>query len=209
MSKNSSEHKKAELFGLRTTSYLSENCFTEMHTGRKNRNYTFITAQEHVCNGLTKLNDVTFQDMCLKVQEAKQLDTRLNERKHITKSSFKRITKIAIDSIYSPNRFELLNCEAIQNDENDHPYHKDTSIVGRDTIIYHSRYKQPTRPEVVVNRFPENQHTFQKKCTVPGEKTYKEAVTEKTNTAHTKNVAIVGDSIISFNRVIKSEFNKT
>ena len=38
---------------------------------------------------------------------------------------------------------------------------------------------------------------------------YKEAVTEKTNTTHTNNVAILGDSIISFNRGIKSEFNKT
>ena len=40
-------------------------------------------------------------------------------------------------------------------------------------------------------------------------KVYKEAATEKTNTTHTNNVAILGDSIISFNRDIKSEFNKT
>ena len=38
---------------------------------------------------------------------------------------------------------------------------------------------------------------------------YKEAVTEKPNTTHTNNVTILGDSIISFNRGIKSEFNKT
>ena len=108
--------------------------------------------------------------------------------------------KSAADSIYSPNRVELLNCEATENDENDPPYHKDTSIVGFDTVNHHSRYKQLKRPEaVVVNRFPENQHIFQKKRTAPGEKTYKEAVTEKTNTTHTNNVAILGDSIISFN----------
>ena len=40
-------------------------------------------------------------------------------------------------------------------------------------------------------------------------KTYKEAVTEKTNTTHINNVAILGNSIISLNRGIKSEFNKT
>ena len=198
----------SRIFGLRTTFYLSENCFIEMHTGRKYRNYAFITAPEHVCNELIKLNDVTFQDMCLKVQEARQSDTRFNERKNITKSSFVRNVKSAAD-VYSPNRFEVLNCETTENDENDHPYHKDTSKVGSDTINHHSRYKQSKRPEVIVNRFPENQHTFQKKCTVPGEKTYKEAVTEKTNTTHTNHVAILGGSMISFNEGIKSEFNKT
>ena len=74
--------------------------------------------------------------------------------------------KSAADSIYSPNRFLLLNCETAEINENDHPYHKDTSLVGSDTINHHSRYKISKRPEVVINRFPENQHTFQKKCTV-------------------------------------------
>ena len=113
--------------------------------------------------------------------------------------------KSAADSIYSPNRY----CEATENDENDHPYYKDTSVVGTDTINHHSRCKQSKRPEVVANRFPENHHTFQKKCTVLGEKTYKEAVTEKANTTHTNNVAILEDSVTSFKRGIKSEFNKT
>ena len=118
--------------------------------------------------------------------------------------------KIGADSMYSQNRFDLLNCETTENDENDHRYHKDTSIVGIDTINHHSRYKKSKRPEVVANRFPENQHTFQKKCTILGEKTYKEAVTEKTDTTRTNNVAVLGDSIIMlFNRSIKSEFNKT
>ena len=107
--------------------------------------------------------------MCLNVQETRRSDTTFNEKRNITKSSFKRNMKIAAGNIYLPNPFELLN-------------------------TYLSR-----------NRFPENQHTFQKKCTVPGEKTYKEAVIEKTNTAHTN----LGDSIISFNRGIKSAFNKT
>ena len=146
--------------------------------------------------------------MCLKVEETKRSDTRCNERKNILKSSFKRNMKSAANSIYSPNCFELLNCETTENDEDNHPYHKDTSIVGSDTINHHSRYKQSKRPEVVVNRFSENQHTFQKKCTVLGVKTYK-AVTEKTNTTHSNNVAIHGVSVMSFNRGIKSEFNKT
>ena len=41
------------------------------------------------------------------------------------------------------------------------------------------------------------------------EKMYQEAATEKTNTTHINNVAILGDSIISFNWGIKSEFDKT
>ena len=104
--------------------------------------------------------------MCLKVQEARSPDTRFNERKNITKSSFEGNMKSAADSIYSPNRFEILNCETTKNDEKDHSYHKDTFIVGSDTINYYSRYKK--RPEVAVNRFPENQHTFEKKMYCSG-----------------------------------------
>ena len=42
---------------------------------------------------------------------------------------------------------------------------------------------------------PDNQNTFQKKSTVSGEKTHKEAVT-----IHTNNVAILGDSIINLKK---------
>ena len=183
-----------------------------MFTGRKNRNYAFIIAIEHVCNELIKLNGVICvisQDMFLKVQEARQSDSRFNERKNIIKSSFERNMKSAVDGICSPNCLELLNCETTENDKNDHPYHGDTYIVDSDTINHHSRYKQSKRPEVVVNRFPEKQHTFQKKCTVPGQRRYGKAVTGKTDTTHTKNVAVLGDRIISFNRGIKFKFNKT
>ena len=79
MSKNSSEEDIAELFGLRTISYLSGNCFIEISTGRKNRNYTFITAPEHVCNELIKLNGIIFQDLSLKVEEARESDTTLTK----------------------------------------------------------------------------------------------------------------------------------
>ena len=153
LSKTPSEEDIAELFGLITTPYLSGNCFIGVPSGRKYINHTFITAPEHVCNELIKLNSVTFQDMCLKVQEARQSDTRFNEKRNITKSSLERNIKSAADNIYCPNRFELLNCETKENDKNDHPFHKDTSTVGIDTINHHSRYKQSKRPEVVANRF--------------------------------------------------------
>ena len=83
----------SDIFSLRKTSYLSENCFMEMPTGRKNRNYTFVTAPEHICNELNKLNNVN------------------------------KNMKSAVDSIYCRNRFELLNFKTTENDENDHPYH--------------------------------------------------------------------------------------
>ena len=64
--------------------------------------------------------------MCLKFQGARQSETRFNEKRNITKSSFKRTMNNAADSIYFPNRFELLNCETTESNENDHPYHNDT-----------------------------------------------------------------------------------
>ena len=57
--------------------------------------------------------------------------------------------------------------------------------------------------------FQRSNTPFRKNVLFRVKKTYKEAVTEKTNTAHTNNVAILGDSIINFNRGINSEFNKT
>ena len=105
-----------------------------MPAGRK-WNYAFVTAPEHVCNEFIKLNGITFQGMCLRVHEARRSGTRFNERKNITKSSFERNMKSAADSIYSPNCFELLNCETTGNDKNSHPYHKDTTIVCSDTVI--------------------------------------------------------------------------
>ena len=80
MNKNSSEEDITKLFGLRATPYLLENCFIEMPTGRKNRNYAFITVPGHACHELIKLNGATFQDISLKVQEARQSDTRFNEK---------------------------------------------------------------------------------------------------------------------------------
>ena len=80
--------------------------------------------------------------MCLKVQEARRLNARFNKRRNITKSSLERNVKNAADSIYSPNHIELLNCETMENHENDHPYHKETCIVGCNTINHCSKYEQ-------------------------------------------------------------------
>ena len=41
-----------------------------------------------------------------------------------------------------------------ENDENDHPDHKDTSIAGNDTINHHSRNKQLKQPQVVATNTP-------------------------------------------------------
>ena len=69
MNKNSSEEDIAKLFGLRATPYLLENCFIEMPTGRKNRNYAFITAPDHACHEPIRLNGAAFQDMSLKLKK--------------------------------------------------------------------------------------------------------------------------------------------
>ena len=68
----------------------------------------------------------------------------------------------AADSIYSPNRFELLNCENMGNDKSSHPYHKDTTTVDSDTVNNHFRYKQSKQPEVVLNRFQKTNIPFRK-----------------------------------------------
>ena len=94
------------------------------------------------CNELIKLNGITFQDMRLKVQEARRSNARFNKKRTITRSSLERNVKSATDTIYSSNHIELLNCENTENHENNHPYHKDTSIVGCNTINHYSKYEQ-------------------------------------------------------------------
>ena len=42
--------------------------------------------------------------------------------------------------------------------------------VCSNTISQYSKCEQSKRPEVAVQRFPENQHNFHKKCTVLSEK---------------------------------------
>ena len=63
----------------------------------------------------------------------------MQRKEKYCKVHFRKKYQQAADSIYSPNRFELLNCEATENDESDRSYQKDTNIVGSDTINHHSR----------------------------------------------------------------------
>ena len=99
-----------------------------------------------------------------KLHEARRSDTSFNGSKIIINSSFERNVKDAADNICSPNRFELPNCEIMESDENDQPYDEDTSIVGSDTMSHYSECEQQKRSGVVVNKFLEKQHNFQKKC---------------------------------------------
>ena len=56
--------------------------------------------------------------------------------------------------------------------------------------------------------FQKTNTTFGKKCSVPGKKTYEEAVTGETKTTLTNDITIPGYSIVNLNRGVKSEFNK-
>ena len=62
-----------ELFGLRSTNYLCDNCSVEMplRSHNQSKRFAFITASHHVTKELVKLNGVQFQGNCLIVEEAR------------------------------------------------------------------------------------------------------------------------------------------
>ena len=62
-----------ELFGLRSTNYLCDNCSVEMplRSHNQSKRFAFITAPHHVTKELVKLNGVQFQGNCLIVEEAR------------------------------------------------------------------------------------------------------------------------------------------
>ena len=95
--------------------------------------------------------------------------------------------KSAADNIHSPNHFELLNCEITKNDDNDHPYHKDSFTVSSDKVNHFSKYKQSKRPKAV-NRFQENQYTFHKNVLFRVKKRIKKLSPKKSNTTNTDNI---------------------
>ena len=70
---NVTESDLVELFGLRTTNYLIDNCSIEMsklqQNGRHN-GHAFILALCHVCNELVKLNGLEFHGRKLIIEEA-------------------------------------------------------------------------------------------------------------------------------------------
>ena len=76
--------------------------------------------------------------------------------------------KSAADITRSRNCFELLNCETTETEKKVQPEDKDTSIVSSDTRNHYPKYEQEIRPEVIANKFPENQNNFQTKKYWPG-----------------------------------------
>ena len=107
-----------------------------MPTERNNgnfKNYAFLTALERVYCKLIELDGITFQNMDLKVQEARRPYNRFTESKKYCEVHFPKQVKNTAGKIYLPNSFELLHCETTENDENDQDSYKSISIVCTDT----------------------------------------------------------------------------
>ena len=61
-----------ELLGLWNTTYLKENCCLKIVLSKSDllRGFTFITATDHVCSELIKLNGIDFKSHRLTIKEA-------------------------------------------------------------------------------------------------------------------------------------------
>ena len=71
---NVTESNLVELFGLRTTNYLIDNCSIEMSKLQQNRrhnSHAFILAPSNVCNELVKLHGLKFYGHKIIIEEAK------------------------------------------------------------------------------------------------------------------------------------------
>ena len=66
-------------------------------------------------------------------------------------------------------------------------------IVCRDTTNPYSKYEQQKNRSSHKQIFRKPKLLSEKNCTVPDEKTYKEATTGETNTTHTNSITILGD----------------
>ena len=156
LDENISEEDLHELFGLKSTKYLQETCKVEVIRDKRNgvSKFAYVTASDHVSKELLKLNDETFKERSLTIEEAKKL----------------------------PNS----------------PVHSPTK----------------TRSSVVINCHPENQTTFQNKCTsqnnlpiAPGKQTYKNAAVQKkklpAKTLILSHSIAPGIKICEFNKYIK------
>ena len=153
LDENISEEDLHELFGLKSRKYLQETCKVEVIRDKRNgvSKFTYVTASDHMFKELLKLNDETFKERPLTIEEAKKL----------------------------PNS----------------PVHSPTK----------------TRSSVVINCHPENQTTFQNKCTsqnnlpiVPGKQTCKNAAVQKRKLP--AKTLILSDSIARGIKIY--EFNK-
>ena len=72
LNKNTPEEDLCELFGLRNTTYLKENCCVKIVLSKSgvSRGFAFITAPDHVCTELIKLNGIDFKSYRLTIEEA-------------------------------------------------------------------------------------------------------------------------------------------
>ena len=69
--KSISEEDLHGLFGLQNTTYLKEYCYEKILSKSGFwRGFAFITAPDHVCTGLIKLNGVDFKSNRLTIEEA-------------------------------------------------------------------------------------------------------------------------------------------
>ena len=71
---NVTKSELVELFGLRTTTYLIDNCSIEMSKLQKNgrhNGHRFVLTPFRVCNELVKLHDLEFQGCKIIIEEAK------------------------------------------------------------------------------------------------------------------------------------------
>ena len=72
LNKNISKEDLYELFGLRNTTYLKKNCCVKIVLSESglSRGLAFITAPDHICTELIKLNGIDFKSHRLTIEEA-------------------------------------------------------------------------------------------------------------------------------------------
>ena len=102
-----------QLFGLKTTVYLRQNCSIEMplnkNTG-KSKGFASLNVPQHVYNELVKLNGIEFQNHCIRIEEARTTkQTRgvpLNKQNRPNPTIMPKVNNVVIfgESIVNFNR---------------------------------------------------------------------------------------------------------
>ena len=156
LNRNVTEDELSNLFGLKSTKYLTQNCSIQMplnkNTG-KSRGYAFLNLPSHICDEVIKLDGIEFKNFNIKIEEAK----------------------------------------------------------SNNPINSQSNVQSHFRPQVVANKYPQNQHLFGKRQRfIPGDKSYAEAAsaTSPSKQQEENNVIFFGDSLTNFSRNTKYEINK-
>ena len=160
----------------------------------KTKGHVYITAPKYVCDELVKLNGVEFKGEFLFIEIAKVKPKVTNPNKM---------------NFISANRFELLrfanNSPDLGNDI-EHSEKSDLRVDFKRTVRNsqeNSKCISKWRPSVVISAHPENQTTFSKVPIIPGDKSYSDTITKKTEQ---ENILIFSDSIP--NRIKMYNFNK-